>query len=259
VVLVTLLITLFAFSVYVVKKAWRKETAIVQASTPAMAPSAAPSDPAPQASTEPPDDPAAPETDNANEIPVETAAAKPVATQPAASKPAAAPANNVEPKSETVVVVPPPPDIEQQPLLQPAAPLPATEINQPARRTAPRQDSALYKQARLLISSAAAPEAFTIIVNVDNQFFFSRNGVEGREAIPLASAPSLPLSEERPLPPGKHKVQVNVMLGSQRVAKAREATERFDAGQRRILQIEFLPEVPASRGHDTNPFKISLK
>jgi hypothetical protein len=67
------------------------------------------------------------------------------------------------------------------------------------------------------------------------------------------------LSEERPLPPGKHKIQVNVIAGTRRAAKAREATERFDAGQRRILQIEFLPEVPAARGRDTNPFKITLK
>ena len=162
---------------------------------------------------------------------------------------------------ETAVVIPPQPEPEPQPPLQPVDPLPAKEINEPVGVGAAfRQDSAqLYKSARLLIASAAVPEALTITVNVDNELFFSHNGVEDRERIPLQSAPSTPLSEERSLPPGKHKVQVNVVLASRRVAKIHEVTERFYSGQRRILQIEFLPESPRSRRGDTNPFKITLK
>ena len=98
----------------------------------------------------------------------------------------------------------------------------------------------------------------TIIVNVDNELFFSRIGVEDRERIPLQSVLTTPLSEERSLPPGKHRVQVNVMLASRRAARVQEVTERFYTGQRRILQIEFLPENADSR-RDTNPFKITLK
>jgi serine/threonine-protein kinase len=281
VMLVSVLITLFSFTVYFVKNARRKEAAIAHTSTqttpqsanPADLVGAASSERAEPGSTELPNDAIAPETDS-NETPLETDAPKrsvpddghKLERQPATRS--AGPAANAalpakeEPRSvETAVVIPPQREPESQPPLQPADPLPAKKINEPVDAgSSSRQDSAqLYKPARLLIASAAAPEALTIIVNVDNELFFSRSGVENREPILPESAPSPPLSQERPIPPGKHKVQVSVLLESRRVAKVQEVSERFYSGQRRILHIEFLPEGPGSRGRDTNAFKISLK
>ena len=77
--------------------------------------------------------------------------------------------------------------------------------------------------------------------------------------IQLQTISSVPLSEERTLPPGKHKIQVNVMLASRRVSKVQEISERFHSGQRRILEIEFLPEVQVSHGREAALFKINLK
>jgi serine/threonine protein kinase len=266
---VSLLITFFAFTVYLVKNPMRKEAAIADTSTRTIAQSANPADlvrvPSSErsepGSTEPSNEPVAPEMDN-NKTPEQTATAKRSvpndrhklelqrANRSAGSAaPAALPAHKRQPSPKP------------QPPLQPVDPLPAKEINEPVGvGAALREDSAQsYNSARLLIASAAVPEALTIVVNVDNELFFSRTGVEDRERIPLQSAPSIPLSEERSLPPGKHKVQVNVMLASRRVAKVQEVTERFHSGQRRILQIEFLSERPDSRGGNTNPFKIKLK
>jgi serine/threonine-protein kinase len=282
VILVSVLITFFAFTVYFVRNARRKEAAIADTSTQTTAQSANPADRVQVASSErsepvstelPNDAIAARETDS-NETPVETAAPQRSvpddghklerlpATRPAGpAANAALPAKEEQRSVETAVVIPPQREPESQPPLQPVEPLPAKKINEPVGAgSSSRQDSAqLYKPARLLIASAAAPEPLTIIVNVDNELFFSRSGVENREPIPPESAPSPPLSQERPIPPGKHKVQVSVLLESRRVAKVQEVTERFYSGQRRILHIEFLPEGPGSRGRDTNAFKISLK
>ena len=275
--LVSFLITVFAFTLYIVKNGTRKEASIVDTTTRTIAQSADPADlvrvpsseRAEPGSTEPPLDDIALEKDN-NTTPGETAAAKPSvpddghklelqrATRiPPSAVPAALPAKEERPGVETAVVIPPQPEPERQPPLQPVDPLPAKEINERVGVAAAfRQDSA--QTARLLIASAAVPQAVTIIVNVDNELFFSRIGVEDRERIPLQSVLTTPLSEERSLPPGKHRVQVNVMLASRRAARVQEVTERFYTGQRRILQIEFLPESADSR-RDTNPFKITLK
>ena len=262
IMLVSFLIAVLAFTVYFVKNARHKEAKIVDASTRTTVLSANTADlvPVPSSeraetvSTEPPTAVAKRSVPNVGHK------LEPLpANGPAGSASAALSANDEQPKVETAVVIPPQPEPEPQTLLQPADPLPAKEINEPVGvGAALQQDSRqLYKQARLLIASAAVPEALTVIVSVDDEFFFRRNGVE--ERIPSETAPSHPLSEERPLPPGKHKVQVSVLLASRRVAKVHEVAERFYSGQRRILQIEFLPENPASRGRETNPFKITLK
>jgi serine/threonine-protein kinase len=123
-----------------------------------------------------------------------------------------------------------------------------------------------YKSARLLIASVAVPEPLSIIVNLDNDVLFSRSATSAAPAgfedadghLRLRSVPSVPLSEERPLTPGKHKLQVSVLLDSKRVSKVQEISERFYSGQRRILEIEFLPESESSRGR-TPLFKIKVK
>ena len=122
---------------------------------------------------------------------------------------------------------------EPEPIALPADQLPPKVTNEPVATPAPQEATESYKSARLLIASVAVPEALTIIVNVDNEPFFSRNGTgranftleEHAGRIQLQTVSSVPLSEERTLPPGKHKIQVNVMLTSRRVSKVQEITE----------------------------------
>jgi len=158
----------------------------------------------------------------------------------------------------------------ERPIGRPIQRLAAKQINEPVPAPAPVETTASYKSSRLLIASVAVPEAVTIIVNVDNEPFYSRNATavgnfpledkSGKIQLQsLQSLPSIPLSEERPLPPGKHKVQVNVMMASRRVGKVQEITEKFQSGQRRILEIDFLPENQSSHGRDPSLFKITLK
>jgi len=130
----------------------------------------------------------------------------------------------------------------------------------------PRELANNPKSVRLMISSPSVPEALTITVTVDNELIFNRNAtkaapfgfesLDGR--IRLLSVPMVSLSEERQILPGKRKVEVSALMGSRRVAKVQEITARFDAGDRRVLQIEFLPE-SSGNGPDSKLFKITLK
>jgi len=123
----------------------------------------------------------------------------------------------------------------------------------------------LFKTARLLIASPAMPQPLSVIVNVGTEVLFTHTATMqppfdfedfwGR--LRFESVPWLPLSEERPLPPGKHKIQVNVLIGTQRIGKVQEVTERFYSGQRRVLQIEF--EKKNSGRRDTKIFKIKVR
>jgi serine/threonine-protein kinase len=167
---------------------------------------------------------------------------------------------------------PAPPVMVPVSLPLPPAPIPRAIPELPVRENpaivprAPDNSAQVYNSAKLLVASVAVPEPLAIIVTIDNEPFFSRNatgappvGFEDSEGhIRLSSVPSVPLSEERNLPPGKHKIQVNVLMASQRVSKVQEITERFFPGQRRILQIEFLPESDGPRGRATL-FKIKLR
>jgi serine/threonine protein kinase len=178
------------------------------------------------------------------------------------------PTNVAAPETSAAIVpvaAPPQPEPAPEPVLV-APVVPKDET--PVKAAAPAEDPALlYKSSRLLIGSLAVPEPFTIIVNVDNEPLYTRNAtmaapsqldhLDGR--ISLRAIPSVPLSEERPIPPGKHKLQVNVLMGARRVAKVQEVSDRFYAGQRRVLQIEFIPETQATNGREPTLFKIGLK
>jgi serine/threonine-protein kinase len=279
--MIPFLITFFAVTtVYLVRNARRKEAAVTAAATkpvvlaeaPAIAPpkgADASSEPEANADTEAkPVSPAEPARETIKALPVEnsrvmkTQRATLISNTPTIVTPTSQP----EPAVASVVVATPAPE----PPPRPVDHAPAKELNEPVRAPAPSETAASYKSSRLLIASVAVPESLTIIVNVDNEPFFSRNATAvanfpvedqtGRIQFPsLRSLRSVPLSEERPLPPGKHKVQVNVMMASRRVGKVQEVTEKFHSGQRRILEIDFLPEAQNSRGHDPSLFKITLK
>lgn len=184
-------------------------------------------------------------------------------SQPVAN-PAIAAANET-----TAAIVPTEAPRQPEPIPEPVVAAPVVLKDEvPAKAAQPAEDPALvYKSSRLLIGSIAVPEPFTIIVNLDNEPLFTRQATMAAPAeldhldgrISLRSIPSVPLSEERPLPPGKHKLQVNVLMGARRVAKVQEISDRFYAGQRRVLQIEFIPESQATNGREPTLFKIALK
>jgi serine/threonine-protein kinase len=290
IVLIPFLVTFFAFTTFFWMKSWRQgpSAATNDAVTPDAPAVPAQSNPAPRVASES----AAAQTSTSEEVPTdsvsretknvetvkEKAAGKRNAvietsrsvqperiTQPhEAQSPAALPANQQNAQPAGIPVLPPPPE----PIRHPVDELPANDNKAPVGPEPVAQEPGeSYKSARLLIASSAMPEPLTIIVNVDNELLFTRNAttpppfgfedLAGR--IRLQSVPSVPLSEERQIPAGKHKIQVNVLLGVRRVAKVQETTDRFYAGQRRVLQIEFLPESQGSGGRDSTLFKIKLR
>ncbi len=181
--------------------------------------------------------------------------------QPESVMASSAPAPSVVNQPEVSAAIPdlPPP--------APVAELPSKSSKEPVVPPALSQEADLSYRSRLLIGSVAVPEPLTIIVNLDNELLYTRSatmappfGLESLDGrIRLQSIPSVPLSEERPVPPGKHKLQVNVLLGTRRVAKVQEISDRFYPGQRRVLQIEFLPESQGPSGGEAKLFKLTLK
>jgi serine/threonine protein kinase len=126
-----------------------------------------------------------------------------------------------------------------------------------------------YKSARLLITSPSVPETLTIVVTVDNELLFRReppslpsNPQRGSDAfVELRDLRTSPFEEERALAPGKHKIQVHLLMAAQRIARVQEVTERFYSGQRRVLQIELPPDFQrlAVATRDDARFNISIK
>jgi serine/threonine-protein kinase len=271
IVLIPFLVTFFAFTTLSLVKSPKPDPTPV-ADPPKAAATAAP--PSEGAHVEMPKEPA-PEREIQDAQPVKektspgsaaTFAPPKRASRDRETQPAPNPVANAVPETSAVsvpVVAPSQPEPIPEPV-KIAAVAPKDDMV----KAAPAEDPALYyKSSRLLIGSLAVPEPFTIIVNVDNEPLYTRNAtmaapseldhLDGR--ISLRSIPSVPLSEERPLPPGKHKLQVNVLLGARRVAKVQEISDRFYAGQRRVLQIEFIPESQATNGREPTLFKIGLK
>jgi serine/threonine protein kinase len=110
--------------------------------------------------------------------------------------------------------------------------------------------------AQLLISSLDLPDSLTLIVTMDGNEVLL--GGDNSSARTLAKA--VPLAEFRLLPPGEHKLQVNVMQGVRRVGPPQEITSRFYAGQRRTLQIIFETDQRSGREVRNSPhFSIALR
>jgi hypothetical protein len=277
-VLIPFLLAFFAVtSVYLVKNPRRKEASIADTRKPVvMSDTQAPPSPEvaavssePEASTDAPAYPVRTEgaaTDTLKNSPIENPKVVKAQRGPLSSKATPPATPREEPRITNVVVRQPEPEPPPPPIKQ----VSVKEVNAPLVVPAPVETTPSYKSARLLIASVAVPEPFTIIVNVDNELFYSRNAtstvsvpIEDRsgknQLQSLQALPSIPLSEERPLPPGKHKVQVNVMMASRRLGKVQEITEKFISGQRRILEIDFIPENQSSHGRDPSVFKITLK
>jgi tRNA A-37 threonylcarbamoyl transferase component Bud32 len=121
--------------------------------------------------------------------------------------------------------------------------------------------------ARLLITSPALPEMLTLIVRADDELLFRRNATasaapdNGRRRQSARIIPTVPLAEERLLPPGNHKIQVFVLFGTRRAGQGQEVSAEFDAGQRHTLDLQFSPEAPRGAGPEgeSNRFHVTLK
>jgi serine/threonine-protein kinase len=137
-----------------------------------------------------------------------------------------------------------------------------TPNHTPVVETAATRDEPVpdYKSARLLITSPSVPETLTIVVTVDNELLFRREPPAPPTNLQRDLRTS-PFEEERALAPGKHKIQVHLLMAAQRIARVQEVTERFYSGQRRVLQIELPPDFQrlAVATRDDARFNISIK
>jgi predicted Ser/Thr protein kinase len=141
-----------------------------------------------------------------------------------------------------------------------------TVIGSPARQKELAQSRAA---SRLLITSPSMPEVVTLIVRVDDELLYRRNptislpapqesGRRGRQQpFPV---PTIPLSEERLLPPGNHKIQVLVSL-ARRPGQVQELNATLQSGERHTLEIQFFPDAPRGSNAEGEPnrFRATLK
>jgi len=185
--------------------------------------------------------------------PVKEAAPKTVPRRPVDSPPVTNTANNA-PVVAAPPPPPPPPVEASQPVAEPLPEPPLEDDVLPGRTVAPvgaparqRELSQFANSVRLLVTSPSVPEPFTVIVTMDSEVLL-RHDVQG------------PVSEEVSLPPGQHRLRVNLLMAARRIGRPQEVTGRFFPGQRRVLNIEFLPDAP--RGSDKgerNRFTVTLK
>jgi hypothetical protein len=126
-------------------------------------------------------------------------------------------------------------------------------LGTPARQKELAQAS---DSVRLLIKSPAVPEFLTLLVRVDNAILFRRDATapapEGFDQIPrrfpAGSIQTVPLAEERLIPPGSHQIQASLLFGTARIGQVQDLTAEFSPGQRQSLLIEVVMETPRSRG-----------
>jgi hypothetical protein len=120
----------------------------------------------------------------------------------------------------------------------------------------------------LLIKSSAIPEFLTLVVRVDESILFRREAttpmpdsmIQVPRRYPTESVSTVPLAEERLLPPGSHHIQVSLMMGAVRLGQAQDLTSDFSAGQRQSLAIEFVrDQAGAGRGNIMPRLQIRLE
>lgn len=184
--------------------------------------------------------------------PVKVAAPKTVTRRPVDPPPASNAVSNAP-----VIAPPPPPPPpaeETRPVSEPLPEPPVEDDVLPGRTVAPvgaparqRELSQSANSVRLLVTSPTVPTPFTVIVTMDNEVLL-RHDVQG------------PVSEEVSLPPGQHRLRVNLLMAARRIGRPQEVTGRFFPGQRRVLNIEFLPDAPrGSDSRERNRFTVTLK
>jgi hypothetical protein len=196
-----------------------------------------------------------PAVSSAVTAPVKAAAAPKTVSPPPPVNALPAPANDVPVVVAATPPPPPPAPVEETPAASEPLPEPPNDDVVLGRTVAPVGAPSRQKElaesansVRLLVTSAATPAPITVLVTMDNEVLF-RHDVRGS------------MSEEVALPPGQHRLRVNLLVAARRVGRPQEVTARFFPGQRRVLNIEFLPDAPrrANNAGEGNRFTISLK
>jgi hypothetical protein len=119
--------------------------------------------------------------------------------------------------------------------------------------------------ARVFLTSPGIPEILTVIVRVDNETLFRRDGralqrEPGQGKIQLREIRPIPLNEELFLPPGAKTFQVYIGYASRRLGAMETVSGEFRTGQRRTLRIELKREAAAGSGERTgHPFTLTLE
>jgi serine/threonine-protein kinase len=142
----------------------------------------------------------------------------------------------------------------------------ANMLGTPARQKELAQSAT---SVRLVIKSSAIPEFLTLVVRVDNAILFRREATapipEGLNQIPRKyptdGIATVPLTEERLIPPGSHQLQVSLLQGNARFGQAQDLTAEFSAGQRQNLSIELIRENQAGsvRGGGLPRLRVTLE
>jgi hypothetical protein len=118
---------------------------------------------------------------------------------------------------------------------------------------------------RLVVKSPAIPEFVTVIVRADNEVLFRREATalppegfeEGLRRFEGAVS-TIPLSEERLLPPGSHTLDVTILLGRTRLGQTQEITAEFSPKDRRSLLIQFAANPVRAGQRGAARFSITL-
>jgi len=158
---------------------------------------------------------------------------------------------------------------EPQPEPPPLETLSAEEKQTPARGNrnligSPLRQRELARSrdsSRLLITSPAVMDFVTVIVRADGELLYRRDATTpppGNRA-QLRGTPTVPFTEERVLPPGEHRLQVTVLMGQRRIGQVEEVAGQFGPGQRRTLNIQFIPsEAQRAGGVDRGGGRIDV-
>lgn len=117
--------------------------------------------------------------------------------------------------------------------------------------------------ARVFLSSPGIPEFLTLIVRVNGEILYRRDGNmryfvrdDSRGKVQLKQLQTTPLAEERFLPPGANSFQVFIGWGSRRATQ--EVSGEFKAGQRRTLRIELHHDPQAAQAGQRVPAQFSV-
>jgi serine/threonine protein kinase len=140
----------------------------------------------------------------------------------------------------------------------------ATAIGNAARQ---KELAQAATSVHLLIKSSGIPDFLTLVVRVDDTILFRREATapvpDGLNQLPrrypTTPVSTVPLAEERLLPPGSHHLQVSLLIGAVRLGQSQDLTSDFAPGQKQSLAIEFVHDQAATgRGNVMPRLHINL-
>lgn len=105
------------------------------------------------------------------------------------------------------------------------------------------------QSARLTIASGGLPDFVSLVVRVDNQVLFRREGKPlswepGRGKIEPDDIKLVSFEEVRFLPPGTRQIDIYLIAPTRRLSAQKSLSDEFKPGQRRTLRIEMERAAP---------------